>query len=154
MIESTWTIRYDHGYHHHHHHRHQHSRDRWWHTCVIWHDIAYTSQYNNKMLSRRVPACIINTDEVEATTPTGFTPPPPPPSMKGLEEPLPERRIPWGEVSASRSRRGGGFSSEGSDSISSSYIRVMMIDDDSDDDGDDDDEWRWWMMTKMNKKMI
>ena len=56
MIESTWTIRYDHGYHHHHHHhhRHQHSRDRWWHTCVIWHDIAYniilytiiTSQYN------------------------------------------------------------------------------------------------------------
>ena len=49
------------------------------------------------MLSRRVPACIITTDEVEATTPTGFTPPPPPPpppSMKGLEEPLPERRIP------------------------------------------------------------
>jgi len=46
------------------------------------------------MLSRRVPACIITTDEAEATAPTGFTPPPPPPSMKGLEEPLPERRIP------------------------------------------------------------
>jgi len=46
------------------------------------------------MLSRRVPACIITTDEAEATTPIGFTPPPPPPSMKGLEEPLPERRIP------------------------------------------------------------